>query len=170
MSKVVHGREVYEKAAELLDYDPETGLFKWKVRASNACKKGWFAGCRDGHGYTLIRIGQSLVKTHRLAWFLSEGSVPDQVDHINGSRSDNRVENLRDCTVSQNLCNRHHLSTRNTSGVTGVYWVKTNKRWAAQIKIKGKSSHLGCFTDKDDAIKARKDAELKYYGEFAPCQ
>lgn len=91
----------------------------------------------------------------------------DQVDHINKDRLDNRKSNLRACTPQQN---RMNMSIRidNASGVSGVSWCKELKKWRAYLSIKGRQIHCGLFVNKSDAIESRLNAEIKYYGEFAP--
>lgn len=90
------------------------------------------------------------------------------VDHINGeeSRNDNRKSNLRIATPSQNCMNRK-IQSNNTSGITGVYFDKDKNKWFSTICISHNSIHLGYFDNKEDAIKARKDAEEKYFGEWS---
>lgn len=89
-------------------------------------------------------------------------------DHINRNPFDNRDENLRPATPTENARN-HSLSKRNKSGVSGVCWDKSCSKWTAYIKDNGKDKHLGVFSDKHEAIKVRLQAELKYYGkDFAP--
>lgn len=88
------------------------------------------------------------------------------VDHINHNIKDNRKSNLRIITVSQNAINKKIVSN-NTSGVTGVCWNKKDSYWQAYITLDYKTKHLGCFQNKEDAIKARKDAEEKYFGEYS---
>ena len=90
-------------------------------------------------------------------------------DHIDRNPLNNRKSNLRHATHRQNSCNRSK-SSRNTSGITGVYWDNTINKWAAVIYPNGKKLWLGSFADKDDAIKTRLQAEADYYGEFAPQQ
>lgn len=89
------------------------------------------------------------------------------VDHKNGksSRNDNRKDNLRECTTSQNAMNVG-LRSNNTSGVTGVYWIKSRNKWRASICLNGKNKYLGHFSDFNDAVTIRKQAEKKYFGEF----
>ena len=82
-----------------------------------------------------------------------------------GEKYDNRRENLRICTQQQNTYNSK-IRKNNTSGIIGIYWHKINKNWISYITINYKHINLGSFTDKEDAIKARKDAEIKYFGEF----
>ena len=90
------------------------------------------------------------------------------IDHINGAstRNDNRKTNLRIVTYSQNLMNKGTISS-NKSGITGIYWDKTNNKWIASITINKKHIALGRFNDFDEAVKARKKAEEKYFGEYA---
>jgi hypothetical protein len=89
-----------------------------------------------------------------------------KVDHINQDRLDNRKENLRLCTNSEN-CRNRGKQTNNTSGYKGVYWNKKNEAWIAAIKLHGKFYHIGCFPNKKSAAKAYNKAALIYHGEFA---
>lgn len=87
------------------------------------------------------------------------------VDHINHNTLDNRKCNLRICSNQENICNSK-LSKTNKSGIKGVYWDTDRNKWHAQISINNKTKYLGRFTNMEDAIKARKDAEELYQGEF----
>lgn len=91
----------------------------------------------------------------------------EEVDHKNRDRADNRRANLRECTHAENSFNRS-LHKNNSSGYSGIYWNENQGKWVAQISVGGVRKHLGCFTDLEDAAKVRKEAELLYYGEFAP--
>lgn len=166
MCKVKHGREVYEAATKLLDYDPETGLFKWKKRFKGV-RADLTAGRVSARGYHEIRANRKLLRSHRLAWYMTHQQVPDQIDHINGDRTDNRITNLRNCTHTQN-CRNCKIRKNNTSKCVGVHWDKNNRKWQASIKVNYVSIHLGRFDDIEDAKQARIEAENKYYGEFAP--
>ena len=90
------------------------------------------------------------------------------VDHIHGekSRNDNRKSNLRIATSSQNNMNKR-LQSNNTSGVTGVDWQKKHSTWRARITINHHTINLGDFINFDDAVKVRKEAEEKYFGEYS---
>lgn len=88
------------------------------------------------------------------------------IDHINGNTSDNRKDNLRVATKSQNAMNKD-LQSNNTSGVTGVYWKSQLNKWISYITVNGKYIYLGCFEKFVDAVKARKEAEEKYFGEYS---
>lgn len=111
----------------------------------------------------VISTGRSRILLSRLIMGPEKGMV---VDHINGNTFDNRKQNLRICTISDNNKN-HKICSTNKSGTTGVYFDKQNNKWSAQIYINGKVKRLGRFADKEDAINIRKEAEKKYFGEYA---
>lgn len=114
----------------------------------------------DNNGYV---ISGRKVRIHRLIMNPPKGMT---VDHINGDRSDNRRCNLRVCTQAQNSHNKHS-SPLNKSGKIGVYLNKKSLKWVAQIGVNHKTICLGTYENLDDAINARKEAEEKYYGEYA---
>ena len=101
-------------------------------------------------------------KAHRVIWKMIYGTEPDQIDHDDRNRSNNRLKNLHAATVVTNQQNTKK-SSNNTSGVTGVSFDRVDGKWLAAIGIGGKRKTLGRFKDKEDAIKARQDAE-KLYG------
>lgn len=122
-----------------------------------------YCWCNNGYGYIVAgEIGDSkkLVLMHQLI------TGKKYQDHKNTHKNDNRKENLRDATRSQNNMNRG-IQSNNTSGVTGVQWDKKQQKWVAQIKISGKTILLGYYPLKEEAVYARKEAEKKYFGEFA---
>ena len=153
-----------EYLRSVLHYEPETGIFTWKVSTAHSVKVGQASGCLDGHGYLRLRVCSRLYQAHRLAWLYVYGNWPKgQIDHINRNRSDNRIPNLRDVTNRQNQQNRS-TNSDNTSGHPGVYWDKQSFKWRARIKHNQKLIHLGLFTDLEEAIAARKAGELRYWG------
>ncbi len=89
------------------------------------------------------------------------------IDHINGDSLDNRRSNLRVCTNAENGRNRK-IASNNTSGHSGISWNKGKGKWECYIRIDGRQRNIGCFDDLADATCARAEAEVKYYGEFAP--
>lgn len=143
-----------EKINRLLDYDPCTGIFTWKVYRSRTAKKGSLAGSKHDKGYIKIMINRKNHFAHRLAWIICRGEIKGEIDHINGVRDDNRIENLRDCSSSQNRLNTR-ISEKNKSGMKGLYMDKRSGRWVACASIKGKVIHLGNFKDFNDAASAR---------------
>lgn len=152
---------------QLLDYDPETGVFRWRVRR-NGVAAGDVAGCLDQRrGYILIRAGGRLYKAHRLAWFYVHGEWPAvEIDHINCVRDDNRIANLRLATGTQNQANKR-LQSNNTSGVKGAFWDRRRGVWHARIRVQGRLKYLGTFRDKADAAEAYRNAAAIHFREFA---
>jgi hypothetical protein len=109
-----------------------------------------------------VSINRVRYYLHRLVFLFMEGELPEQlVDHIDGVRKNNRWVNLREVTITDSNRNLKRFST-NTSGVTGVSWHKKARKWAASIWISNESKHLGVFSEKEDAIKARYKAEVDF--------
>lgn len=150
----------HERLTELLHYNPETGVFTWKVKKQKI-RLGGEAGCVHKKGYVDVTIDGIKFKAHRLAWLYVHREWPNLVDHINRNRSDNRISNLRSVTQSENLKNTK-IYTNNSSGHIGISLHKGSSRWQVLIRHEGVQKHLGYFDDIDDAIKARKAAELEY--------
>lgn len=152
---------------ELLDYDPITGLFKWRIKTNPRARIGSVAGCTKPDGYRLIGIRKKDYYGHRLAWFYVHGVWPaDEIDHINGNKDDNRICNLREATHQQN--NRNKAVKKNTfSGVPGVSIYRPTGQWRARIFIDGREKSLGYYRTKDEAIAVRAEAEKRIFGEFA---
>lgn len=146
---------------EIFDYDTETGLFKWKAPGPGR-RKTSIAGNLHPSGYIILFILGQKYLAHRMAWLYETGNLPEEdIDHINHIRNDNKWANLREATRSEN-CRNASLSKLNKSGVTGVFFRKLDKRWAASICVRGKQTYLGQFIDFDDAVDARRSAEVKY--------
>ena len=151
---------------QLLRYESETGQFYWLVSRGKKMA-GSLAGSLNDDGYIKIKVGDKTYAAHRLAWLFQHGELPTgQIDHINGIRDDNRIENLRLASVKQNTWNRR-MRTSNATGFRGVYLDKRYGRYAGAICVNGKRMHLGCFGSPEDAAKAVAEAHVKHYGEFA---
>jgi hypothetical protein len=154
-----------ERLREVLHYNPETGVFNWRKQRPG-CVPGREVGTIT-NGYRQIQIDYKLFRACRLAWRYTTGSWPDcLVDHINGIRDDDRWCNLRAATYEENARNKS-LCPRNTSGKVGVYQIKANGKWGAEIGINGSNIKLGCYEVKVDAVAARCEAEKHYFGVFA---
>ena len=126
------------------------------------------AGYENPAGYRIIQISGKNHKEHRLVWLIYYGSLPNSdLDHIDRNKSNNNINNLRLATKQQNCYNKGKQKN-NSAGFRGVTFYKKSNKFQAQIQINYKKIHLGLFTDINDAIQARKDAEQKYFGMFAP--
>jgi hypothetical protein len=160
----------YERARELLSYDPDTGLFAWNgSRRGQGTRPGvWFAGtATSSTGHQRIWVYGRFYQAHRLAWLLTYGRWPsEQIDHRNGDGRDNRLENLRECTAAENNQNRA-LSRANTSGFMGVSWCAIRQSWRAGIRLQGRLWHLGYHKNPEAAYEAYLDAKSRLH-QFQP--
>lgn len=139
----------HERLLEVLDYDPETGVLTWRVSRGTA-RRGSAASHVGAEGYLRVRVDGRLYSGHRLVWLHVHGVWPDQIDHINGVRTDNRICNLREVTPAQNMQNKGQYRS-NRSGCRGVSWHKKSGKWVAQITVDGKKHHLGLRSSLEDA-------------------
>jgi hypothetical protein len=140
---------------ELLAYNPETGDFHRVVGRKGAGFSGTKAGS-PSHGYVTIMIDGKNYRCHRLAWLYVYGEFPDgHLDHINRTKADNRIANLRIASKKQNAENTG-IQSNNKSGYRGVFWNSQRSKWQACIKHHGKVLHLGFFDDASNASKAYK--------------
>lgn len=112
-------------------------------------------------GYMRVTINGESYYAHRICWKLFYDREPDQIDHIDGDGSNNKITSLREADQKENMRNRC-LNKNNTSGVTGVSLGVNPKKWVAQIRVNKKQIHLGSFDNKEEAVKARKEAEIEY--------
>ena len=157
----------HERLLHLVTYDPEMGFFRWNFQVGSHGVKDAIAGGLDNRGYWALRLDGKAYQAHRLAWFYMTGKWPkDQIDHANLRRSDNRLENLRECDNSQNNANRKAQSN-NTLGTKGVHFNKSLKKFRAQIKVRGKRIHIGLFDSLEQAATAYSEAAAEHFAEFA---
>ncbi len=177
-----------EQVRALLDYDPETGVFRWRPRPAsmftsgqktaehaaniwNSRYAGKIAGGVSCEGrstpYWCIDINRRHYYAHRLAWLYVHGEwPPEQVDHIDSDGLNNRIANLRLATRSEN-CRNSRTPRTNTSGLKGVSASGcANGRWRARIKISGREHHLGTFDTPEEAHAAYAAAAREHFGEF----
>lgn len=156
----------HSELLRLLDYDPETGIFRWKVAASGRVKPGGLAGSKCGNGYRKIRVKGVYYLVHRLAWFYVLGVWPSiRLDHKDTDKANNRFGNLREATVSQNAANKG-LSSINTTGFKGIR-ERANNRWRAAIEHQGEEISLGTYGSKEEAHAAYYEAAQQLFGDFA---
>lgn len=156
-----------ERLREVLDYDPETGAFTWKVMLAYRAKVGAVAGWSGDDGRITITINNTYYKAHRLAWLYMTGRWPEQdIDHRDLDASNNRWNNLREATPAQNLWNTG-AHRNNKTGYKGVFLVVSSGRYRAAIRVAGKTLHLGCFMSAEMAHAAYAAAAREHRGEFA---
>lgn len=154
---------------QYLDYNPDTGLFTWKVNTSRSGKIGNIAGNVNRRGYRSIWINGLNFYAHRLAWAMSYGEWPEaDIDHINQNKSDNRILNLRKASRSENMFNRGK-NKNNTSGIKGVVFCKQTGKWRAQITINKKAVSIGRFFTQKEASDAYLKKAKENRGDFAAC-
>ena len=154
-----------EKIREEFSYK-EDGVLIWND-LNKPQVLGKEAGKLRPDGYKRFEYLGKGIYSHRMIFAYHHGYLPKVVDHINRDRSDNRIENLRE---ADNFINSRNAKLRgnNKSGKTGVCYRKNRGTWSVTIRSEGKQITVGTFRDIDDAIKCRKEAELKYYGEHTP--
>jgi len=150
-----------ERVKFLFNY--KDGLLVRAVDKHTAKKGDIIKGCltgkgyKTGKGYLSVRIDNKLIQIHRVVFLYHHGYLPKQVDHINNITTDNRIENLRECSASQNMCNKA-ITSMNSTGFKGVYYRKDAKKYAAQVSFDGVKYYLGLFLTAEEASVA---AELK---------
>lgn len=151
-----------ENLKRLFSYNQESGLFVRKVQLQGSnYKVGTIAGSVD-KGYVVLRIGKKQKYfAHRLAFLYMTGRYPDNIDHINHNKEDNRWCNLREVGHEDNMKNKKRYSS-NKSGVAGVSWAKNVCKWRACISVDKKQINLGWFEEFSEAVNARKNAEVLY--------
>jgi hypothetical protein len=133
---------------------------------SKKTKIGDVAGRIGKRGYKYLTFYQKKYYVHRIIWLMHYGTLPKILDHIDGNPLNNRIENLRECSDSENLCNAK-IRSNNTSGIKGVCWFKPRQKWRARISLNKKEYHLGYFDTKEEAEIAVIDARPKIHQEFA---
>jgi hypothetical protein len=146
---MAHANLTAERLREVLNYDPETGIFTWKIKHLSNKQ----AGTVHEHGYRRIRVDSVLYLAHRLAWMYSFGSFPaNEIDHVDGDKLNNRIDNLRDVPRSINAENLRAAKRHSISGVLGV--IKLGSRYKARIAVSGKTICLGRYDTEEEAYQA----------------
>jgi hypothetical protein len=161
----------YEIAKALFDYDPKTGMVTWKFGSAQIVKGAEIGSttntAKSNTKYRTIKLFGLSYKVHRIIWLMQTGDWPKgDVDHIDGDGLNNKWDNLRDVTHSQNLMNSA-VRSDSTSGYKGVSYDKARDRWYAYINIGGKRKMLGRHRTMQEAVTARQNAERELFGDFA---
>jgi phosphotransferase system IIB component len=153
---------ILEELKSILQYDPATGIFTWKETRSPTCKKGQVAGQTTKNGYVVIGVLGGRYRAHHLAWFYIHGVLPKEIDHKNRIRNDNRIENLRIASRSENNVNsKRHSKITNVRGV-----MRNKKKFTAYIDKDGKRTYLGTYSTVEEAQTVRDMKAKEMYGEF----
>jgi len=154
-----------EMLRQQLRYDPETGVFTWNVEQRSGAKKGGVAGKQNPEGYLYISAFGLPFFAHRLAWLHVYGSWPQQqIDHIDGNTSNNKLSNLRDVSPRTNQQNRYVAQKTSRTGLIGVSKTAYEK-WYARIRVDGKHKFLGCFSTPELASSAYLEAKRIYHNQ-----
>lgn len=149
---------------ELLDYNPETGEWTWKVDRGNR-SAGAKAGATKSNGYLQIRVDEVIYLSHRLAFLFMLGRWPEgEVDHRDLVKTNNAWANLRECSHAQNQCNTRSIG--NKTGLKGVYFEARTGKFYTQIRVDGRRRSIGTFATAEEASKARNEAAVQYHGSF----
>ena len=149
-------------------FEYRDGHLYWKA-VTHPNKMRWLdkpAGSLHKYGYWHITWMNKIEKAHRLIFMLHHGYMPPEVDHINGNRADNRIENLRAANRSENQCNRGTLAS-NTSGYPGVSWHRKTSKWVVRVMKDGVSRCFGYFDDLELAGLVATEARSLYHGAYA---
>ena len=129
-------------------------------------------GNRTSSGYLRTNVMGKEFRVYRIIWEMHFGEIPAgmEIDHVNGSKADNRIENLRLATRSQNQANQKCPQSNNkNSGLRGVAWNKRSGKWAARVYQNRKEIHLGVFKCKFEAARAAEKKRIELFGQFAGC-
>lgn len=153
-----------ERLKSLLSYNPDTGLFVWRVKRRGPAAAGMVAGTPHSNGYVSIKIDGRRYFAHRLAWLYMNGCwPPEQIDHIDLDKTNNVFSNLRAATPRQNSVNTP--ARRSQSGLKGtIFW---RGKYAARIKVGSRTIHLGTFATPEEAHAAYAVAAKMHFGEYA---
>lgn len=158
-----------DRLRSLFEYLP-TGDLVFLPREGSPHFNAMYAGCvvaknTSRKGYSKLKVDGRFVFAHRVIWKMHHGDDPHQIDHINGDRADNRIENLRAAVGGEN----NRASRRNTSatGFKGVIRASRSEKFEARIKLNGKQRHLGTYPTANDAARAYDAAAVEMHGSFA---
>lgn len=152
-----------EEVKKFFEY--REGNLYWKVSKSVRALAGSVAGSLSSHGYIDVGFNGKLLRAHRLIFAMHHGFYPKQIDHINGVRNDNRIENLRAADFQTNAFNS--IGKGAASGIKNVYWRENRKHWFVKLCVLDRQILFGSYRDLELAELVAIEARNKYHGEFA---
>ncbi len=155
MVAAIIDKDFYEEVSTKVEYNKDTGQFKWK-ESGNLCTS------KDVQGYPRIKYKGRTIKLHRLAYFIVTGEVPIEIDHINRVKDDNRIENLRHVSRSQNAINRESRGK-----YKGIAFIKSHGKWCAKLMHQNRRYFLGYFDSVVEAAKAYDKKAKELFGNYA---
>lgn len=156
--------ELYWKYRPRSHFTSDLGYLQWNPR--NVGKRAGSHSGKYKNKYVEVKIDYFTFGIHRIIFLMHHGYLPEQVDHVDCDVRNNRIENLRAATKSENLKNRP-APKHNTSGHKGVCWSKNNKKWVVTIRSNKKCYSLGYYSNLEEAGKVAETARKVLHGEFA---
>lgn len=151
-----------ERLRECLHYDPQTGVFKWRMRIGRG-RIGKIAGITTARRYIRIGVLGCEYMAHRLAWLYVHGAWPHaEIDHIDGDPANNALANLREASRPENLQNLKKANPRNKTGLIGAHR-RSNGRYRSHLQSGGRIICLGSFATAEEAHKAYVEAKRKFH-------
>lgn len=149
----------------LFDYDERSGQLVRRISKANQVA-GSVVGSVNARGHLNVSVDGAMWSVHQVVFVWHHGWLPVEIDHENRIKTDNRIENLRPATSTQNKGNIGLLGS-NRSGFRGVSLNRRSMKWHAQIKVLGKQTYLGRFDTPEEAAVTYNHAARLYFGEFA---
>ena len=157
----------HARLLEVLNYDPETGEFRWRSKPSRPSYVGRIAGTVNNFGYRQINIDGRMYSCHRLAFLYINGIFPElHIDHKDRNKSNNAWRNLREATPCQNMMNLD-LSVKSTSGHRGVVYDNKSRKWRVRFNVNSERLDFGCYDSFDEAKEIAIENSSRLRGEFA---
>ena len=163
----VNDLELLKQAQENFIYS--NGNLLWAKKSAERIKIGDIAGAKTTKGYVKVIVNGKFYRAHRIIFLIHYGYLPKLIDHIDGNPSNNKIENLREATNSQNQHNRK-INANNVSKTKGISWEKSTKQWRVDLGVNGKRKHFGRFFDLELAELVSTEARNKYHKQFARMQ
>lgn len=153
-----------EDALEFFNY--EDGKLSWKKRLARRTVVGKQISFVENTGYIRVRFKGKLYSVHQLIFLMHHGYIPEYIDHIDGDKLNNRIENLRSATKSENALNKK-VRVDSFSGIKNVHWYAPLNKWAVKLSVNKKQKHIGYFSDLELAELVAIEAREKFHNQFS---